>query len=413
MILVVSNHRDEHAQSVMVELSRRGAATRLLDLSRFPLQLGLSMHYDGSGGTRFLFGCDDGGLDLDDCGAIWWRRPQPPSVEGAVARVEHQHFALSESHEALQGLWQATDAFWINEPARDVVASRKAYQLQLAGRLGLEIPQTLISNCPQAARDFVQRLGLGRVIYKAFSATEQDWRETRLLREEELAKLDAVKYAPVIFQSYVEADVDLRITVVGDQVFAAAIHSQNTSYKVDFRMDIGQARIEPAPCRRWWRRTAGVDGAAGPGLRRHRHAAPSGRQPCLPRDRSSASQLFIEQFWRRRSLRPWRSSCTNAIVEIDVVGFQPTVAAASGHARGLRFAAAVRACSGRTFPGPRSAAGRPSSRRQRRRRLRRALFGHGQEAAEFPGRHLSPVVPELRVVDRVDARVAPRPGSRR
>ncbi|MBA4177065.1 MAG: alpha-L-glutamate ligase [Leptothrix sp. (in: Bacteria)] len=245
MILVLSNHRDEHAQAVMVELSRRGAEARLLDLSRFPLDLGLSMHYDAQGGgRRFVFGCDDAGLDLDDCGAIWWRRPQPPSVDGAVARTEHQHFALSESHEALHGLWQAVDAFWINEPARDMVANRKAFQLQLASRLGLEIPQTLISNCPQAVREFVQRLGVGRVIYKAFSATEQDWRETRLLREQELDKLDNVRYAPVIFQSYIEADVDLRITVVGDEVFAAAIHSQDSAYKVDFRMDIGRVRIE-------------------------------------------------------------------------------------------------------------------------------------------------------------------------
>ena len=231
----------------MVELSRHGAASRLLDLSRFPLQLGLSMHYDGRGGSKFVFGCDDSGLDLDDCGAVWWRRPQHPSVEGAVGRAEYQQFALSESHEALHGLWQSLDeAFWINAPARDMVANRKAYQLKLAGDLGLEIPQTLISNCPQAARDFVARLGVGKVIYKAFSATEADWRETRILREDELAKLENVKYAPVIFQSYVEAEVDLRITVVGEQIFPAAIHSQDTSYKVDFRMDIGAARIEAA-----------------------------------------------------------------------------------------------------------------------------------------------------------------------
>jgi hypothetical protein len=245
VILVISHHRDEHAQSVMVELSRRGVATRLLDLSRFPLQLCLSMNYDGPGGNRFVFGCDKDGLNLNDCGAIWWRRPQPPSVEGAVGRAAHQQFALSESHEALQGLWQSVDTFWINEPARDMVANRKAYQLQVAGQIGLEIPRTLITNCPQAARDFVQRLGPGQVIYKAFSATEQDWRETRLLRENEFGQIENVRYAPVIFQSYIEADVDLRITVIGDRIFSAAIHSQDTSYKVDFRMDIRQARIEP------------------------------------------------------------------------------------------------------------------------------------------------------------------------
>jgi len=245
VILVISHHRDEHAQSVMVELSRRGVTTRLLDLSRFPLQLCLSMNYDSVGDSRFVFGCDELGLNLDDCGAIWWRRPQLPSVEGAVGRAAHQQFALSESHEALHGLWQSVDTFWINEPARDMVANRKAYQLRVAAQIGLEIPQTLITNCPQAARDFVQRLGPGQVIYKAFSATEQDWRETRLLRENELAQIENVRYAPVIFQSYIEADVDLRITVVGDRIFPAAIHSQDTSYKVDFRMDIGQAGIEP------------------------------------------------------------------------------------------------------------------------------------------------------------------------
>ncbi len=243
MILVLSHHRDEHAQSVMVELSRRGAQTRLLDLSRFPLQLGLTMHY-GSTGHRFVFGCDDSGIALDDCGSIWWRRPQHPSLEQAVGRTSHQHFALNESIEALQGLWQAVDTFWINDPARDQLAQRKAYQLALATEVGLEIPETLISNCPQAARDFVQRLGLGNVIYKSFSATEQEWRETRLLKEGELALIDNVRFAPVIFQRYIEADVDLRITVVGERIFAAAIHSQDTDYKIDFRMDIGKARIE-------------------------------------------------------------------------------------------------------------------------------------------------------------------------
>lgn len=246
MILVISHHRDEHAQSVMVELSRRGAHTRLLDLSRFPLELGLSMRYDGNGRQQFAFGCDGSGLDLDDCGSIWWRRPQLPTVQGAVGNDSHRQFALSESQEALNGLWHASDAFWINVPARDAIAARKAYQLKLAAQLGLETPRTLITNCPQAAREFVAREGLGNVVYKAFSATETDWRETRLLRPGEVDQLESVRYAPVIFQRYIEADVDLRVTVVGDRLFTAAIHSQETSYKIDFRMDMGKARIEPA-----------------------------------------------------------------------------------------------------------------------------------------------------------------------
>jgi glutathione synthase/RimK-type ligase-like ATP-grasp enzyme len=72
------------------------------------------------------------------------------------------------------------------------------------------------------------------------------WRETRLLREEDIAHLETVRLAPVIFQEYVPAEVDLRITVVGDRLFPAAIYSQSTDYPVDFRMSLGQAAVSTA-----------------------------------------------------------------------------------------------------------------------------------------------------------------------
>ncbi len=40
----------------------------------------------------------------------------------------------------------------------------------------------------------------------------------------------------MIFQELVPAEVDLRITVVGEEVFAAAIHSQELAYPLDFRL---------------------------------------------------------------------------------------------------------------------------------------------------------------------------------
>ena len=66
----------------------------------------------------------------------------------------------------------------------------------------------------------------------------------RLVKDQELAQIDAVRYAPVIFQEYVPALYDLRVTVIGRQIFAAAIHSQETAYTVDCPMDIGRARMK-------------------------------------------------------------------------------------------------------------------------------------------------------------------------
>ena len=109
----------------------------------------------------------------------------------------------------------------------------------------MSIPRTLITNDPGKALSFVAEVGENRVIYKAFTGTEQEWRETRLLKTEEQALLDNVKFAPVIFQEYIDADIDLRITCLGEEIFAAAIYSQETSYKVDFRVDWSDTRVEP------------------------------------------------------------------------------------------------------------------------------------------------------------------------
>jgi glutathione synthase/RimK-type ligase-like ATP-grasp enzyme len=245
MILILSTPRDDHAQAVQVELSKRGARSQLLDLSEFPQRLALSMRYEGRE-RSFKWGCGESALDLDDCGAIWWRRPQLPEISPRVTRDSHRQFAYNECTEALAGLWHAVDTFWMNDPARDHVAQRKAYQLRVAQDVGLTIPVTLITNCTSAATELVAKRGHERVIYKSFSAMEHEWRETRVLGADEVALLDNVQYSPVIFQEYIEASVDLRITIVGDEIFPAAIHSQDTSYKVDFRIDIANARIEAA-----------------------------------------------------------------------------------------------------------------------------------------------------------------------
>lgn len=203
------------------------------------------MHYDGTHGRSLLL-ClpDQTELSLADCKVIWWRRPQPFTLHPEIQRTSHRTFTYNECYEAFSGLWQAHDAFWVNPPPRDEAAARKAYQLRIAQEVGLNIPTTLITNDPDRARDFIAAQGYEKTVYKAFSATEQEWRETRLLKRNELALIDSVRYAPVIFQEYIPAEFDLRVTVVGEEIFVAAIHSQETSYKVDYRMAMADARFE-------------------------------------------------------------------------------------------------------------------------------------------------------------------------
>ncbi len=244
MIAVVSYPDDPHAQAVMSHLRDAGAPAVLLDLADLPERATLTMRYENGGRPRLEYRREgEPTLDLQSVRTVWWRRPRVPEP-ASITDPEALLFAANEWQEAINGLWQLLDARWVNHPIRDEVAARKALQLRVAAEVGLTVPRTLVTSDPDEARTFIDGRGDAATVFKTFSCTHEIWRETRLIRADELPLLDTVRLAPVIFQEYVPAGVDLRITIVGGRLFAAAIHSQETDYEVDFRMSLGQAEVE-------------------------------------------------------------------------------------------------------------------------------------------------------------------------
>lgn len=173
---------------------------------------------------------------LDDVTAIWWHHPAPFGLPPELQDPVHREFARQEATTAFRGLWQSSQAFWVNNVAQEEAASHKPWQLYLAQQFGLTIPETLITNSPAEARQFWRQYP-GEIIYKAFRASYDAWRETRLLQPQEEALAETIRLAPVIFQRYVPARYDLRILLVGEQVFAAAAAIQQGEYLVDVRMN--------------------------------------------------------------------------------------------------------------------------------------------------------------------------------
>jgi hypothetical protein len=242
MILIISHPQDLHCRAVVQVLQSRGVTPALLDLSRFPTLTAVELAY-GNGNTMRLRDREWGDVDLAEVESVWWRRPQPFGVPSEVTDPVFRAFAMSEAREAFGGLWGLLDAAWVNDPQRDDLAHRKAYQLRVAEGVGLSVPDTLITNNPERAREFISRRGQEGTIFKAFSGTPQAWRETRLIGEKELAQLDLVRVAPVIFQQYIRG-VDLRVTVVGKQIFPAEINIDRGDYPVDFRMNYDRMRVQ-------------------------------------------------------------------------------------------------------------------------------------------------------------------------
>ncbi|MEZ5382556.1 MAG: hypothetical protein R2754_12280 [Microthrixaceae bacterium] len=245
MILTISSPDDVHAQAVAEHLNNMGADHRIVDLSKYPSAGSLTVEIDGPGEQRTRLRDGDRCIDLGAVGAIWWRRPQPYGLHDSMVDPVSRNFALHEVHEAFTGAWLSLDAAWVNHPTSDEDAGRKVRQLVLAQRIGLRIPRTVVTSDPGVASAFIESCGVGSTIYKPFQGSEEAWRETRLVRADELDQLDSVAHAPLIFQEYVEAAADLRITAVDGDLFAARIETPSSGYQVDFRMEMGGVSISP------------------------------------------------------------------------------------------------------------------------------------------------------------------------
>lgn len=239
MILVVSFPGNEHVERVREHLTR---PARFFDVADFPSRTSLEVRFsDDADDVMVLLPVGEEPVHLDEVGAVWLRRVRPMELDPALRDPTSRLFAWSESSEALQGLWQATDCFWMNPLAADEAAQRKVRQLQVARAVGLSVPRTLITNDPALAHQFVMSTP-GGVVRKAFRNIAQAPRETALVGIDDLARIRDVAYAPVTFQQYVPADVDLRVVVVEDDVFAAAIRSE-PEYRTDYRSGLGSAEF--------------------------------------------------------------------------------------------------------------------------------------------------------------------------
>lgn len=128
-------------------------------------------------------------------------------------------------HDTLSRWIELTPARVVNRSQPMGSNSSKAYQMQLIRNQGFLIPETLITNDPEIVHDFHRRHG--HVIYKSISSVRSI---VQLLKDEDYARLDKIRWCPTQFQEFVEG-INVRVHVVDDQLFATQINSEATDYR--------------------------------------------------------------------------------------------------------------------------------------------------------------------------------------
>lgn len=235
-VLVATEAEDPTADRVITHLNRLG-----VPVLRFnPADIGDGLTVSARYGTRLAHAAGrvltpSRTAHLDDVRAVYWRRPTWPDF--ARLDPEDARFAAAQTRHGLGGVLRALDgALWVNHPALNAEADYKPHQLALAQRLGLAVPPTLVTNDPADAREFVT--AHPEVIYKTLRSTtyQRDgvplagWAEP--VGADEID--DRVRVAPHLFQERVNKAYDVRVLIVGRQVFAVRIDSGLLDWRRDY-----------------------------------------------------------------------------------------------------------------------------------------------------------------------------------
>jgi glutathione synthase/RimK-type ligase-like ATP-grasp enzyme len=150
-------------------------------------------------------------------------------------------FAGAESQFGVGGVLAALDVLWVNNPVRAAFAEYKPVQLQVAAKSGLAVPRTLVTNSHKAAQNFAATVD-GPIVCKTLSSlvlSESGKPRITYTTPVRLADLnaDSLSVTAHLLQEQVPKHYDARVTMIGHQTFAVAIHADNDATRIDWRAD--------------------------------------------------------------------------------------------------------------------------------------------------------------------------------
>jgi glutathione synthase/RimK-type ligase-like ATP-grasp enzyme len=252
MLLFLDQQDDAHADWVEAECDRRGIPYVRFCTETFPLATQLSVHI-AEGQVSGQLRLPTQVVPLEAVTGIWYRRPGEITLDPALDEAYLQ-FARMEAEEMLYGLYRVLwDRRWVNQPHAMGAANHKIGQLRLARMLGLQTVPTLVTNDPQSALDFFHAQG-GAMVYKTMRQVAIAYTDgsahgiytTLITRENLEPHLESIRYIPCLFQQVIPKQFELRINVIGEYVWTAAIYTQEVAHtQLDWRPYTSEVRHEP------------------------------------------------------------------------------------------------------------------------------------------------------------------------
>lgn len=215
---------------VRTAVKEKNGETYRFNTDLYPTGIQLSLA-ENNKKKRVVISGPEGELNLEDITSIWYRRVRLGDKIPRTMDPELRNASILEARTVFFGFLESVDTFILDRVSKIRIASHKQLQLQIAKKVGLEIPRTLTTNNPGEVREFFSTCKHGMItkMLSSFSVYEDDKEKvvfTNLVKPGDLEDLEGLSYCPMTFQENVVKKLELRITIVGNQVFAAALDSK-------------------------------------------------------------------------------------------------------------------------------------------------------------------------------------------
>ena len=127
------------------------------------------------------------------------------------------------------------NAKWINHPVNTYRAENKLYQLKLAKQVGLYVPETYVGNSiPKnlCEEDEYIIKSLDTALF--YDKGQEMFTYTTMVKGRELLSSE-IQYAPIIIQECLDNKLDIRVTVVDNEIFPVSITAEGKEIRGDWR----------------------------------------------------------------------------------------------------------------------------------------------------------------------------------
>lgn len=241
MFLFFTHQQDYYTVDLVKSiLEQKGFDALRLNTDDFPLYIELTQEFSGVGSGYICY--KEQRIAASDIQGVWLRKFFSPKVDPSIDEA-YRKGCFHESLETLKGFFYTLNhVTWIDPLNVVSYASSKSVQLQVAQRVGLRIPRTMVTNNQQDLRNFYNANN-GDIVVKMQTTLSTSMQggglflHTSRVTADDLEDAALVSLCPLMFQELIEKEYELRVIYVDGAFFTGKMDaSSSKSGQVDCRL---------------------------------------------------------------------------------------------------------------------------------------------------------------------------------